>query len=93
MKTETKELKVLIACESSGVVMDKFYWNGHDAWSCDILLQIRITLTTTATSKVMFARSSSPTIGTWSDGWTPALHPTVLIRHLEDQRRCVLPDL
>ena len=37
MKTETKELKVLIACESSGVVMDKFYWNGHDAWSCDLL--------------------------------------------------------
>ena len=32
-----KELKILVACESSGTVVNEFYWAGHDAWSCDIL--------------------------------------------------------
>jgi hypothetical protein len=32
-----KKLKVLIACESSGVVRRAFRALGHDAWSCDIL--------------------------------------------------------
>ena len=32
-----RELKVLVACETSGTVRDAFYWAGHDAWSCDIL--------------------------------------------------------
>ena len=32
-----RELKVLVACESSGTVANAFYWAGHDAWSCDIL--------------------------------------------------------
>ncbi len=30
-------VKVLIACEFSGVVRDAFTAHGHDAWSCDIL--------------------------------------------------------
>lgn len=30
-------MKVLIACEFSGVVRDAFAAKGHDAWSCDIL--------------------------------------------------------
>tara|TARA_R110000765_G_scaffold59210_5_gene115408 strand:- start:1344 stop:1904 length:561 start_codon:yes stop_codon:yes gene_type:complete len=30
-------MKVLIACEFSGVVRDAFIRRGHDAWSCDIL--------------------------------------------------------
>jgi len=30
-------MKVLIACEYSGIVRDAFAAKGHDAWSCDIL--------------------------------------------------------
>lgn len=30
-------MKVLIACEYSGVVREAFKKRGHDAWSCDIL--------------------------------------------------------
>lgn len=30
-------VKVLIACEFSGVVRDAFIAKGHDAWSCDVL--------------------------------------------------------
>lgn len=30
-------MKILIACESSGIVRDAFIAKGHDAWSCDIL--------------------------------------------------------
>lgn len=30
-------MKVLIACEYSGVVRDAFIAKGHDAWSCDLL--------------------------------------------------------
>lgn len=30
-------MKVLVACEFSGVVRDAFRARGHDAWSCDIL--------------------------------------------------------
>jgi hypothetical protein len=30
-------LKVLVACEFSGVVRDAFLDAGHDAWSCDLL--------------------------------------------------------
>lgn len=30
-------MKVLIACEESGVVREAFKKKGHDAWSCDIL--------------------------------------------------------
>jgi len=30
-------MKVLIACEYSGIVRDAFTAKGHDAWSCDIL--------------------------------------------------------
>ena len=31
------KLKVLVACEYSGIVRDAFSAKGHDAWSCDIL--------------------------------------------------------
>jgi hypothetical protein len=30
-------MKVLVACEYSGIVRDAFRARGHDAWSCDIL--------------------------------------------------------
>lgn len=30
-------MRVLVACESSGVVRDQFLRRGHDAWSCDVL--------------------------------------------------------
>jgi hypothetical protein len=30
-------MKVLVACEFSGIVRDAFKARGHDAWSCDIL--------------------------------------------------------
>ena len=32
-----KIMKVLVACEFSGVVRDAFSSSGHEAWSCDIL--------------------------------------------------------
>lgn len=30
-------MKVLVACEFSGIVRDAFRKRGHDAWSCDLL--------------------------------------------------------
>lgn len=30
-------MKVLVACEFSGIVRDAFTKRGHDAWSCDLL--------------------------------------------------------
>jgi hypothetical protein len=30
-------MKVLVACESSGIVREAFKKKGHDAWSCDLL--------------------------------------------------------
>lgn len=30
-------MRVLIACEFSGIVRDAFKAKGHDAWSCDLL--------------------------------------------------------
>ena len=30
-------MKVLVACEFSGIVRDAFAQRGHDAWSCDLL--------------------------------------------------------
>lgn len=30
-------MKILIACEFSGIVRTAFQQNGHDAWSCDLL--------------------------------------------------------
>lgn len=34
---EEEEVKVLVACEFSGVVRDVFRAKGHEAWSCDLL--------------------------------------------------------
>ena len=31
------KLRVLIACEFSGIVREAFRKRGHDAWSCDLL--------------------------------------------------------
>lgn len=31
------KMKVLIACEFSGIVREEFAKRGHDAWSCDLL--------------------------------------------------------
>lgn len=33
-----KPLRVLVACEFSGIVREAFKAKGHDAWSCDLLL-------------------------------------------------------
>tara|TARA_R100000278_G_scaffold64079_1_gene51601 strand:+ start:2965 stop:3120 length:156 start_codon:yes stop_codon:yes gene_type:complete len=30
-------MKLLVACEYSGVVREAFAKKGHDAWSCDLL--------------------------------------------------------
>ena len=30
-------MRVLVACEFSGIVRDAFASRGHDAWSCDYL--------------------------------------------------------
>ena len=30
-------MRVLVACEFSGVVREAFKARGHDAWSCDLL--------------------------------------------------------
>lgn len=30
-------MRVLVACEFSGVVREAFIKRGHDAWSCDLL--------------------------------------------------------
>jgi hypothetical protein len=35
--SQEKRLRVLVACEFSGVVRDAFAALGHDAWSCDVL--------------------------------------------------------
>ena len=32
-----KEMRVLVACETSGIVRDAFMWAGMDAYSCDLL--------------------------------------------------------
>jgi hypothetical protein len=34
---EGEYLKVLVACEFSGIVREAFKARGHDAWSCDLL--------------------------------------------------------
>lgn len=33
-----KPLRILVACEFSGIVRDAFIARGHDAWSCDLRL-------------------------------------------------------
>lgn len=30
-------MRILVACEFSGIVRDAFYKRGHDAWSCDLI--------------------------------------------------------
>lgn len=34
-------MKILVACECSGIVRDAFKAKGHDAWSCDLQLSER----------------------------------------------------
>ena len=36
-KKEGSSMRVLVACEFSGIVRDAFRRKGHDAWSCDLL--------------------------------------------------------
>lgn len=36
-RLSTRPLRVLVACEFSGVVREAFRARGHDAWSCDLL--------------------------------------------------------
>ena len=35
-------MKILIACEFSGIVRDAFAYRGHNAWSCDLLPTERV---------------------------------------------------
>ena len=35
--TPDEVVKVLVACEFSGIVREAFAKHGHDAWSCDLL--------------------------------------------------------
>jgi hypothetical protein len=35
--TKDTSMRVLVACEFSGIVRDAFRAKGHDAWSCDLL--------------------------------------------------------
>jgi hypothetical protein len=37
LNEQYRAMRVLIACEFSGVVRDAFRRRGHDAWSCDLL--------------------------------------------------------
>lgn len=37
VKRHVRELRVLVACEFSGLVRRAFAARGHDAWSCDLL--------------------------------------------------------
>lgn len=37
MQQEFRPLKILIACETSGIIRNAFLERGHDAWSCDLL--------------------------------------------------------
>lgn len=37
MRAEEKNVRVLVACEFSGIVRDAFAARGHEAWSCDLL--------------------------------------------------------
>ena len=30
-------MKILIACEMSGIIREAFKARGHDAWSCDLM--------------------------------------------------------
>lgn len=34
---DTKAMRILVACEFSGIVREAFRAKGHDAWSCDLL--------------------------------------------------------
>jgi hypothetical protein len=36
-KANKSRLRILVACEFSGIVREAFRLNGHDAWSCDLL--------------------------------------------------------
>src|SRR5450432_3372310 len=36
-RSAMRVLRVLVACEFSGIVRDAFLEKGHDAWSCDLL--------------------------------------------------------
>jgi hypothetical protein len=36
-RSTMRVLRVLVACEFSGIVRDAFLERGHDAWSCDLL--------------------------------------------------------
>jgi hypothetical protein len=34
-----ERMRILVACEFSGIVREAFKAKGHDAWSCDLLLK------------------------------------------------------
>ena len=41
-------MRVLVACEYSGIVRNAFLDRGHDAWSCDLLPSPRTAATGTS---------------------------------------------
>lgn len=55
-------MRVLIACEFSGVVRRAFRAFGHDAWSCDLLPAESTTMSTTR-------RRTSNALGIWNNLW------------------------
>lgn len=58
-------MRVLVACEFSGVVRDAFRSRGHDAWSCDLL-----------PTEVEGPHIQGDVLGALADGWDMMIaHP------------------
>lgn len=57
-------MRVLIACEFSGIVRDAFFALGHEAWSCDLLPTERYSMPVYA--------SDLPICGCCEDVWYPS---------------------
>lgn len=58
-------MRVLVACEFSGVVRDAFQRAGHDAWSCDILPGMGIFLENHYKMDVLKVLSNRKKYGYW----------------------------
>jgi hypothetical protein len=66
-------VKVLVACEFSGIVREAFKERGHDAWSCDLL-----------PTEIPGQHIQGDVLGILDDGWDMMIaHPpcTYLCRH------------
>lgn len=94
-----KKLRVLVACEFSGIVRDAFAALGHDAWSCDLLpsetpgLHIQgdvISLVTPANQPWDLLIAHPPCTYLCNSGvrWLAPGGKLDFIRHFEMQRAC-----